>query len=377
MNYIDAKIDLNKPYETLKLTIPGYQTETFNLFHAFHALISVFKLEIPFVISDLLHLVKKPIFYKGLLVMKINGNLILLRPTIQSLYVDLQHLMMLTRKSKRSIIEKEFWSRCYHQTTADVVSQAWSHPTHLFRLYALRRLREKINEYITNEFIHDELNNNKGVGLLHCRRWKRTLNSRSISISKKRSIPSSLSYISLERSLEKFECEKSPTSMARIFQSKEIPNQNYAWFEISCDGEVFPSDEDRLLVTGDNLFGCSTKFMCFIITAQSACKRLPCDWLPPDLTLDIANFNIRIDKDDDDQHWMYSLNSKFRAISPNAKLFIGKESLLSDYTLSLAYMTIKNGCSSLRVSMPKDGNLTILPYWLQDLLQRRRRKLSI
>lgn len=62
--YIKAKIDLNNPYETLELALPGYRTEKFDIFHSFHALASIFKFEIPFVISDLLHLIKQPIFYR-------------------------------------------------------------------------------------------------------------------------------------------------------------------------------------------------------------------------------------------------------------------------------------------------------------------------
>lgn len=97
------------------------------------------------------------------------------------------------------------------------------------------------------------------------------------------------------------------------------------WFEISCDCEGSPDYGAAPTPNTDTLFGLSTKFLCFAMTAQSACKRLSKKLLPPDFSLENASmYTIRFEKANNGHFWAFSLNSKFRAIAPNTKLFVGE-----------------------------------------------------
>lgn len=126
--------------------------------------------------------------------MQVNGNLTLLRPTIQSLSIDLQHLTMLCRRDKRNVVEKEFLSTCHNHEPLACTSKTWSPAmgifkyriyhvkTRSFRRYVMRRLREKVNDHIMSTFARNEINNNKAIGLISRNILKGSICSRNAII---------------------------------------------------------------------------------------------------------------------------------------------------------------------------------------------------
>lgn len=109
---LTAHIDLENVEKALKLTIPGIKdfTETiFNLSQSSDFIISILCSEIPYIISDLLSVLPIPVFYKGCLIMEVNGKLTLLYPTMHSFEVDLRSLTRNMHLKKRLQFERLFW----------------------------------------------------------------------------------------------------------------------------------------------------------------------------------------------------------------------------------------------------------------------------
>lgn len=159
---LKAIIDLENVEKALKLTVPGINDskETiFNLSQSSEIIICILCSEIPFVISDLLNVLTVPVFYKGCLIIEVNGKLSFLFQNMHSLQIDLRSLTLNMRLRRRVEFERLFWLKTRKSMfEKERHSLYWSPAKTVFR----QHLRKIIDRKLCSHLVFKNMENVKG-----------------------------------------------------------------------------------------------------------------------------------------------------------------------------------------------------------------------
>ncbi|KAI1729925.1 NEMP family domain-containing protein [Ditylenchus destructor] len=140
---IKAIVNLENPKEALILEVPGFsKPNVFTLAQSGEAIISILCKEIPYVISDLLCIIIKRVFYKGFLIMQINNELCLLQPTCHSLETDFKSLARGLSQRKRLQLERLFYIQVGGRVNKPRKGSIWCPAKEVYRSY-LRKLIDR------------------------------------------------------------------------------------------------------------------------------------------------------------------------------------------------------------------------------------------